>query len=97
MRLRTIADLGTAIRSARLARGWSQDRLAERAGVSRRWVSEIEGGKSTAQIGKILVALEALDIELHDDTTGQPDRPHETRAIDLDLVLEEHTGPDHER
>jgi HTH-type transcriptional regulator / antitoxin HipB len=96
MRLRTIADLGTAIRSARHARGWTQDQLAERAGVSRRWISEIEGGKSTAQIGKILVALEALDIELHDDATVQPDRPHEPRSIDLDLMLEELTGPPHE-
>jgi HTH-type transcriptional regulator / antitoxin HipB len=96
MRLRTIADLGTLIRSARLARGWSQDQLAGRAGVSRRWVSEIEGGKSTAQIGKILVALDALDIELHDDATVAPDRPHEPRAIDLDLLLEELTGPTHE-
>jgi HTH-type transcriptional regulator / antitoxin HipB len=96
MRLRTIADLGTAIRSARLSRGWTQDQLAERAGVSRRWISEIEGGKLTAQIGKILVALEALDIELHYDATVQPDRPHEPRSIDLDLVLEELTGPPHE-
>jgi HTH-type transcriptional regulator / antitoxin HipB len=96
MLLRTIADLGTAIRSARLARGWTQDQLAERAGVSRRWVSEMEGGKSTAQIGKILVALEALDIELHNDATVQPDRPHEARSIDLDLLLEELTGPPHE-
>jgi HTH-type transcriptional regulator / antitoxin HipB len=95
MRLRTIADIGTSIRSARLARGWSQDQLAERAGVSRRWVSEIEAGKSTAQIGKILVALDALDIELHDATVA-PDRPHEPRAIDLDVLLDELTGPTHE-
>lgn len=38
MRLRTIADISTSIRSARLGRGWSQDQLAGRANVSRRWV-----------------------------------------------------------
>lgn len=95
MRLRTIADIGTSIRSARLTRGWTQGQLAERAGLSRRWVSEIENGKSTAQIGKILVALEVLNIELHDDVSVGPVRPSETRAIDLDVLLEELTGPTH--
>ena len=93
MRLRTTADIGTAIRSARLARGWSQDELARRAGVSRRWISEIESGKPNAQIGKILVALNVLDIELHDEIVEELAPTDHQRPVDLDELLEELTGP----
>lgn len=43
----------------------SQAALAERAGVSRKWVYEFEAGKPTAELALVLKVLDALDIELN--------------------------------
>jgi len=46
-------------------RGWTQARLASEAGVSRQWVVAVEGGcQRGAEIGKILLLLDALDASL---------------------------------
>ncbi len=82
MQLRTPRDLGALARSRRKALGWSQQRLAEEAGVTRLWVSQFEGGKPTVQLGLVLRVLRVLDIRLHDE-------PADVSAggIDLDALL----------
>lgn len=40
-------DLGTTVRDLRQARGWTQQELADRLGVSQRWVSDVENGRTT--------------------------------------------------
>ena len=50
MRIRTIRDIGNAIRGRRHALGWSQADLASRAGLSRKWVSEAERGHTVVGI-----------------------------------------------
>ncbi|WP_426519209.1 helix-turn-helix domain-containing protein [Diaminobutyricibacter sp. McL0618] len=62
--MRRPTELGALIRDRREARGWTQEELAERAGVSRRWVNEFESGKGTAQVRLVFDALNALDVEL---------------------------------
>ena len=57
-------DFGRAVRAARKEAGISQTRLAEMSGCSQRLVSEIERGKKTAEIGKALKLLEALNVPL---------------------------------
>ncbi|WP_229665802.1 helix-turn-helix transcriptional regulator [Ornithinimicrobium pekingense] len=52
--LRTVRDVGAAVRRARREAGLSQHALADRAGVSRQWLSRVEAGKGpSAEIGKV--------------------------------------------
>lgn len=64
MWVRTVRELGASIRSNRSARHLSQTDLAKRAGVSRKWVSELESGKSTVEVGLVLQVLDALDLDI---------------------------------
>jgi len=82
MRVRTVTDLGGAIRQQRLDLGWSQQDLAARAAVSRQWVIGIEKGKLTAEVGAVLRALAALDLTI--DLLNEK-LPH--GAVDLDEVF----------
>jgi transcriptional regulator with XRE-family HTH domain len=55
----TAASLAAAIREARRQRSWSQETLAEHAGVSRPTIARIEAGNdiSTATLAKVAEAL----------------------------------------
>lgn len=53
-------DLGRAIRGQRKASDLTQAQLADAAGVSAKWLSEVENGKATAEIGKIMGVLGCL-------------------------------------
>jgi HTH-type transcriptional regulator/antitoxin HipB len=64
MQIRTPKDVGALIRSARRDGSLSQSELAKRVGVSQRWISQIENGKASAEIGKVLRALIALRVHL---------------------------------
>jgi y4mF family transcriptional regulator len=58
------AALGRTVRETRRALGLTQPKLALSAGVGVRFLVDIEKGKPTAQIGKIMRVLAALGIEL---------------------------------
>jgi y4mF family transcriptional regulator len=58
------ADLGAIVRAARKRQGLRQDELAGVAGVGVRFVIELEAGKPTMQIGKIMAVLAALGLML---------------------------------
>lgn len=60
--IQTSRAFGSAIRQARTDRGLSQVELASRAGVGRPWLSELETGKRTAELGRALSVLSALDL-----------------------------------
>ena len=47
-------------------RGWSQGELAERAGISREYVSRIEGGHQDPTIGTLEKIAKALKVKLVD-------------------------------
>lgn len=64
MKIEKVRDVGRLIRARRDELGWSQSDLAERIESTRRWVSEIEHGKSTAEVGLVLAALAALGLEV---------------------------------
>jgi len=53
-------ELGSAVREARKRANLTQAELAFTAGVGVRFIGELEGGKSTAQLGKIMQVLAAL-------------------------------------
>ncbi len=55
-----ISRIGNSIRTARLARGWSLRAAAQRLGLSLRFLHELERGKTTARLDKVLQALAGL-------------------------------------
>lgn len=63
-RVRTVSDVADLVRSARVARGWSQQQAANAAAVSRRFVNMVEGGHATAQVGRVLALLASLEVRL---------------------------------
>jgi y4mF family transcriptional regulator len=81
MRIRNADDLGHYLRDRRRAAGLTQTDLAVRAGVSRRWLSDLEAGKPTAEVGLVLKVIAALDMMMD----LQP-APHQD--IDLDELLD---------
>ena len=56
------ADLGAAIRAARLAKGMTQDGLADRARVSRQFVIHLEDGKENAHLAKVLKTMACVGL-----------------------------------
>ena len=87
--LNSIRDLAAVVRGRRADLGLSQAELARRARVSRQWVNEFEGGKSTAELGLVLRVLDALDLRLAiDERRG--DTPPTQPAVDLDAILDAH-------
>lgn len=88
MRIRSPSELGALIRSRRRQLGLGQSALAEKVGVSRQWIIEIEKGKSRAAIGLILRTLNALGILL--DARNEPAEKAKISAskVDLDAIIE---------
>ncbi len=58
------SDIGRVIRDTRKAQGLRQDQLAGAAGVGPRFVVDLEAGKPTAQVGKVLRVLAALGVSV---------------------------------
>ena len=61
----TSLELGQTIREARKEQGLTQEELAGMTGVGRRFISNVEKGKDTAEIGKILLILGILGIAIY--------------------------------
>lgn len=52
------------MRSLRLHRGMTQAELAERARVTRKWLSQVENGKRTAELGLVCRVVSVLGYEI---------------------------------
>ena len=57
-------QFGEAIRFFRKRRGLTQQQVADMVGCSLMYVSNLERGKPTAELGKALRILDALDVEI---------------------------------
>jgi XRE family transcriptional regulator, regulator of sulfur utilization len=55
---------GLTVRQLREAKAWSQEQLAEQAGLNRSYVGEIERGKVTASIVTIDKLARAFDVPM---------------------------------
>ncbi len=58
------AEVGKIVATARRHHKLTQRALARAIGATQTWVSEVERGKETAQIGKVLRALSFLGVRL---------------------------------
>lgn len=62
--VRSALELGQVMRSHRKDHGWTLEKLSGFANVSMRFLSELERGKETAEIGKAVHALQLLGLEV---------------------------------
>jgi y4mF family transcriptional regulator len=60
----TPVEIGQAVRRARKAQGLRQDELAAAAGVGVRFVVELERGKPTVRLDRLLLVLSAVGLDL---------------------------------
>jgi transcriptional regulator with XRE-family HTH domain len=60
-----VAALGALVRAVRIAQGFRRDELAIATGLSPKFITQVELGKATAQIGKVLQLLNELGIDLY--------------------------------
>jgi y4mF family transcriptional regulator len=63
-KIRSVKELGALVRQRRKDAGVLQADAAALAGVGARFLSELERGKETAEVGKVLQVLDRLGLEL---------------------------------
>ncbi|EEG07340.1 helix-turn-helix domain-containing protein [Pseudogulbenkiania ferrooxidans] len=56
-----VSAFGRVVREARLAKGWSQEELAERASLHRNFVSLVERGQSKIALDSLFFLADALE------------------------------------
>ncbi len=78
----SLGRLGPNIRTARLRRTLSHFELAERMGVSRFVIADIEGGKPTTGVATCLGALWVLGLLDHMREVANPDRDDEGKTLE---------------
>ena len=64
MKIKSVEELGEAIRTRRKELHYTQAFLAEFTGFSVSFISDVERGKATAEIGKTLHLLMILGLDL---------------------------------
>lgn len=62
--IQSTSELGLLIRERRQKQGATQLQLAAVSGVGLRFISELENGKGTCQIEKIIAVLQTLGLSL---------------------------------
>ncbi|MEY2926754.1 MAG: hypothetical protein RL367_1231, partial [Pseudomonadota bacterium] len=62
--IRTVAELGVILKAARKRMRMSQQVFADYAGVGRRFVSELENGKESLEIGKVLACARSAGVDI---------------------------------
>ena len=90
MEIEDVTDLSQILRAARARNGWSQQEPADAAGVSRRLVNLLEGGRHpNAEVWRVLALLNALDVPLRadlvDDVSSVPPLGPIANQDDIDL------------
>lgn len=68
----TSHKVGVIVRQTRVAQGLRQDQLAAAAGVGVRFLVELERGKPTVQLAKVLAVLDALGCRLQITLPASP-------------------------
>ena len=68
----TAADIGMAARTQRKEDGLTLADAASLCGVGYRFMSDLENGKETVQVGKVLKVLNALGLEMTIDVRNWP-------------------------
>jgi transcriptional regulator with XRE-family HTH domain len=76
---RKARDLSSVLVAARRRRGWSQGELADRIGVSRDYVGDLESGQLSLQVSRLMRLFGELGVDIVltlPDSTDEPKAPH---------------------
>jgi len=84
MRIRTVREIGQHVRAARQKQALTQAELAAAVGASRKWIVDLESGRTTRDLTLVLRTLNVLGLELQ--VAPQANRSA-TKGIDLDAIL----------
>jgi len=100
MKIYSINDLASLVKSRRKGMGLTQAALAKKIGVKPLWVSQFENGKATVQLGLVLRTLKVMDLSitiglptadsLREDDDAYSSYPQDSGAadiIDLDSII----------
>ena len=71
MKINSPEELGKAIRQRRKELGYTQTELADYSGCSLTFVSSLERGKKTAELGKAMQVINTLGSDLLFEQRGQ--------------------------
>lgn len=64
MNVHSAKDVGVAVRRARKGAGLTQRELAQACGCGVRFLSDLENGKPTIELGRVIRVLNTLSIDL---------------------------------
>lgn len=90
MRIRSAGDLAATVKGRRKDLAISQAALAQRAGVARKSISELESGRTQPELALILRVLEQLGLAMEVVPRTDTRARARSRVIDLDAVINEH-------
>src|SRR6184192_3067949 len=75
-----MAPVGERIRQRRAELGWTQDQLAQKAGISKSFLSDLENGKRSVGAENLLDIARALGVSLDFLMTGQASQDQKTEV-----------------
>ena len=71
MKITSTMDFGRTIRNKRKKLGYTLAQLSEYTGFSTSFISDLENGKETAELGKALFLLQLLGLDLAISNRGE--------------------------
>ncbi len=81
--------IGKRIQKIRLAKGYTQQQFAEMIGLSTNYLSDIERGKSSARLDKLVAIINALECSADDIFVDVIDYGYKIKNSQLSERLEE--------
>ena len=79
--------LGQRVRTLRKQRALSQERLGDRAGLSGKFIGEVERGEKSISIDSLYRVSVALEIPLRDLTAVRADKPSAVPSEDAEKIF----------
>ena len=64
-RIKDVADFGKAVKNRRKELGYTQKDLSEITGISASFLSDLENGKATVELGKVLMVVSLLGLNIY--------------------------------
>ena len=71
MKITSTMEFGRTIRNKRKKLGYTQAQLSEYTGFSTSFISDLENGKETVELGKALFLLQLLGLDLAFNNRGE--------------------------
>jgi transcriptional regulator with XRE-family HTH domain len=84
-----MTTLGERVKTSRQSLGWTQDKLAQEAGISKSFLSEIENDKANVSGENLMKLANTLDISLDYLMKGESSGERRPRPIEIPVELSE--------